>query len=146
MKRGSALLLLALAVAGAEQGSSASRVPRARPPATSLPALKPTPPQPAKTDSALVAAAQPPKAAGARPPSFLWAVLHGWLYMFSIALAAGNLPFLIRTIVNPDGANEATPAAIKVSGDVEAVDKALPRPHTWPTAHTVHLPLGALLS
>ena len=68
---------------------------------------------------ALVARRRPP------PPSFLWAVLHGWAYMMSIALAAGNLPFLIREVVNRDGSSTATPASIKVSGDVEAVDKLL---------------------
>lgn len=72
-------------------------------------------------DAPLLAARSAPPA----KPSFLWAVLHGWLYMFAIALAAGNLPFLVRTIVNADGSNTPTPASIKLSGDIEAVDKFL---------------------
>ncbi len=80
------------------------------------------PPSALSGDQSLLAARAPTQV---RRPSFLWAVVHGWLYMFSIALAAGNLPFLVREVVNPPGVLSATPKSIKVSGDIEALDKLL---------------------
>ena len=58
-------------------------------------------------------------------PSFRWALLHNWLYFLSLGLSVPSLPRVISSIVNADGSTGVTPASIKVSGDVETVDKAL---------------------
>ena len=58
-------------------------------------------------------------------PSFKWAILHNWLYYFSLGLSSVNLPRIIATVVNADGSSSVTPRAIRVSGDVEAIDKVL---------------------
>lgn len=62
---------------------------------------------------------------GSLTPSFKWAVLHNWLYFFSLGLSSVNLPRIISTIVNDDRSPAPTPKSIRVSGDVEALDKAL---------------------
>ena len=96
-----------------------------------------SPPQPrlksstgpsAKTAQALPEAPQLLAQVAAAPraaPSFRWALLHNWLYFLSLGLSVPNLPRVISSIVNPDGSTGVTPASIKVSGDVETVDKAL---------------------
>ena len=60
-----------------------------------------------------------------RRPAFQWAMLHNWLYFLSLGLSVPNLPRVVSSIVNPDGSVGVTPASIKLSGDVEAVDKVL---------------------
>ena len=69
-------------------------------------------------------------AGSGRSPSFWWALLANWLYFMSLGLSIPNLPYVVGGLVNPlkDGAvntDPTTPAAIRVSGDIEALDQAL---------------------
>ena len=58
-------------------------------------------------------------------PSYLWALLHNWMYFLSLGLTVPNLPRIIASVVNEDGTSKVTPRAVRVSGDVEALDKTL---------------------
>jgi DHA1 family tetracycline resistance protein-like MFS transporter len=65
-------------------------------------------------------AAPPPS-----PPSMYWAVLHNWLYFLSLGFNLINVPFMIRIIVDGEGAKTPSREAISLSGKVESVDKLL---------------------
>jgi len=52
-------------------------------------------------------------------------MLHNWLYFVSLGLSMVNLPLRVATVVNPDGSTAVTPVAIRVSGDIEALDNLL---------------------
>eukprot|EP00965_Chrysotila_dentata_P217819 6190239-Pleurochrysis_carterae.AAC.1 len=54
-----------------------------------------------------------------------WAMLHNWLYFVSLGLSMVNLPLRVAAVVNPDGSTAVTPVAIRVSGDIEALDNLL---------------------
>ena len=36
-------------------------------------------------------------------PSYLWALLHNWMYFLSLGLTVPNLPRIIASVVNEDG-------------------------------------------
>jgi hypothetical protein len=60
-----------------------------------------------------------------KKPSFYWAVLHNWMYFLSLGFNLINVPFMIRRIVDGEGATSPSPAAIALSGKVESTDKFL---------------------
>ena len=96
-----------LAAGGGSSAPRASMSPAARARATSKPAP-------------LAAAA-----ADAPRPSFYWAVLANWLYFLALGLSIPVLPRVVSSIVNADGSPDVSPASAVLSGDIEALDKAL---------------------
>ena len=51
--------------------------------------------------------------------------MHNWLYFLSLGFNLLNVPFMIRDIVEGPGTKLPTARSIKLSGNVEAVDKIL---------------------
>lgn len=81
-------------------------------------AKKRTPPTP----STRLTAARGSSAPSAKP-SFYWAVLANWLYFLSLGFNVMSMSFLTRQIT--DGTLNPSPASIKLSGNIESVDKIL---------------------
>ena len=79
------------------------------------------------TDNKVLSPRGGAKASVAKRPPIAWAILHNWLYFLSLAFNLLNVPFLIREIVDGKGTNSNSPSpqSIKLSGNVEAVDKLL---------------------
>jgi hypothetical protein len=60
-----------------------------------------------------------------KPPSIYWAILHNWLYFFSLGFNAINIQFLAREVVDGDFKAKPSAKSISLSGKVESVDKLL---------------------
>ena len=65
------------------------------------------------------------KKAASKPPPIYWAILHNWLYFMSLVFNLLNVPFMIREIADGPASKLPTRQSIKLSVNVEAIDKIL---------------------
>ena len=114
-RRNHLILLLAVAICASTTAEKLSRPPLATVRKSPPPLTKPKP-------SSLLVAGKT-KEAATPSPSIYWAVLHNWLYFLSLGFNAINVAFLCREIATGD--LKPSPAAIAMSGNVEAVDRLL---------------------